>query len=112
DGHRVMLANDGEMALQQLADAGAAGVQVDLIICDIKMPGISGPALYEHLNAHFPEMAARMVFTTGDTMSANTHGFLEKVNLPHVSKPFAINELRRAMMQVLREAKTVQRLDT
>ncbi|MHB0857639.1 MAG: ATP-binding protein, partial [Anaerolineae bacterium] len=45
DGHRVMLANDGEMALQQLADAGAAGVQVDLIICDIKMPGISGPAL-------------------------------------------------------------------
>ncbi|MHB1295121.1 MAG: ATP-binding protein [Anaerolineae bacterium] len=101
DGHRVIVAYDGEMALRQLDEAHAAGNEIDLIICDIKMPGISGTALYERLISEYPQVAERIVFTTGDTMSPVTHGFLEKVSLPHVSKPFAINELRRAMMQVL-----------
>lgn len=106
DGHRVLMAKDGETALAHLAKARTRGAHFDLIISDIKMPGLNGPTLYERIAQEDPELMRRMIFTTGDTLSVNTQDFLQRANLPHLAKPFTIDELRRMMVKVLEETVT------
>ena len=101
DGHHVVLARNGRIALDRLAQARARGTHFDLIVSDIKMPGLSGPALYSHICREHPEMGDRILFITGDTMNPSTLSFLDRVQAPHLDKPFTIDELRRAMIQML-----------
>ena len=63
DGHRVERALSGRDALARLGDG-----PVDLIISDLRMPDMDGPALYRALARERPELARRMVFVTGDTL--------------------------------------------
>jgi signal transduction histidine kinase/CheY-like chemotaxis protein len=101
DGHQVVLADNGEAALAHLAEAREQGTQFDLIISDIKMPGMGGSALYERMLQDESEMVERLVFITGDTISLNTQSFLQRVELPHLAKPFTVNDLRQVMIDVL-----------
>lgn len=101
DGHHVVLASNGEAALDQLAKARARGQRFDLIISDIKMPGMSGPALYERLRREEADMASHLIFITGDTISQSTQKFLQKTALPHLSKPFNADDLRRVISSAL-----------
>jgi signal transduction histidine kinase/ActR/RegA family two-component response regulator len=103
DEHCVVLARDGEAALRDLAEAAERNQPFDLVISDIKMPGLSGTALYARLRQENAALSKRMIFVTGDTMNAGTQQFLKEANLPYLSKPFTINELRRAMLQILQE---------
>src|SRR5690606_285706 len=43
----------------------AEGELVDHVLCDINMPGLSGPDLYEQLCARRSEYARRFTFVTG-----------------------------------------------
>jgi two-component system, NtrC family, sensor kinase len=103
DGHRVLLAPDGHVALDHLIEARKQGANFNLIISDIKMPGVNGPALYERVRQEMPDLAKRMVFITGDTMSPSTEAFLQRANLPYLAKPFTVSELRRAMASILEQ---------
>jgi len=47
-GHTCFTAHDGETALEMMADRA-----FDVIISDIKMPGIDGPALYQKASETF-----------------------------------------------------------
>jgi CheY-like chemotaxis protein len=38
----------------------------DLILADVKMPGMSGTALYQALERDRPELVSRVVFPSGD----------------------------------------------
>jgi two-component system NtrC family sensor kinase len=100
DGHRVLWAENGEAALSHLAQARRGGTRFDLIISDLKMPGMNGMALYERICRDDPALAERMVFITGDTMSHGTRGFLQNTGLPYLTKPFTINDLRRVLVRV------------
>jgi two-component system NtrC family sensor kinase len=82
-GHRAVGLASAEMALDELAR-----VRYDLIICDVKMPGIGGRGLYRKVREAYPELAGRIIFTTGDTVSDATRAFLENSGTPYVSKPF------------------------
>ena len=95
-GHRAVGLASAEMALDELAR-----VPYDLIICDVKMPGIGGRGLYRKVREAYPELAGRIIFTTGDTVSDATRAFLENSGTPYVSKPFMIEELQRAIEAVL-----------
>lgn len=99
DGHTVILAEDGSEALARLAEMGEDGL--DLLISDIKMPGLGGPALYKHLKRDFPRLVERMVIVTGDMMNPSTRGFLRETGLPYLTKPFGIDELKRKMAELL-----------
>ena len=103
DGHQVHLAGDGEAALLILDGVRKGQRDFDLILTDIKMPGLSGPALYERLKKERPDMAQRVVFTTGDTMSTATRSFLKTLNRPYLSKPFSISDLRGVVSEILEE---------
>jgi CheY-like chemotaxis protein len=82
DGHRVDRASSGREALACLE-----GGEVDLILSDLRMPDLDGPALYRELAAQRPELLARLVFMTGDTLGGDMTGFLTETRVRVLEKP-------------------------
>jgi len=68
--------------------------QYDVIVCDWKMPGLSGIHLYEHLCSHNVVAASRMVFMTGDVVSDSFQAFLKRNGKRCLPKPFQLDDLR------------------
>jgi two-component system NtrC family sensor kinase len=97
-GHIPVVAGDGTEALD------LAGQEAfDLIISDLRMPRLGGREFYEELARRNPPMAARLVFSTGDTVRGDTLAFLETLNRPYLHKPFSLAELRRLLGEIARE---------
>ena len=63
---QVLCARSGEEALETLR----SGADVDAILTDIRMPGMSGIELYRILEDEFPALTGRTLFMTGDTTPA------------------------------------------
>jgi len=74
----------------------------DVTFCDWKMPGLSGRQVYEHVRAINPQLSRRIVFITGDVINEPMRRFLESEQLPCLTKPFALPELRAAINTVLK----------
>jgi signal transduction histidine kinase/GAF domain-containing protein len=89
EGHRVDTAGSGSSALGKILKG-----TYDLIISDMKMPGMSGAELYDRLSSERPEMARRVVFTSGEMVSSTTEAFLRRTGSRTLLKPFTIDELR------------------
>jgi signal transduction histidine kinase len=87
-GHHVDVANDGEAAL-----AKVRGEPYDLIICDLRMPGMSGEEFYAALEDVAPQLQRKIVFSTGDTSGARCADFLSRTGLPVLEKPFSIRKV-------------------
>jgi two-component system NtrC family sensor kinase len=98
-GHTVETASDGDDAL-----ARATREPYDLVISDLRMPRLGGREFYEELERRRPEMARRLVFSTGDTVRGDTLAFLERLDRPFLHKPFSLAELRSLLAAVGRES--------
>jgi len=96
DGHRADGAVNGLSALDALRERS-----YDLIISDVRMPGLDGHGLYRRLQADYPVLARRLIIMTGDAMRAETREFIESAGLVSLAKPFALEEMRRVIRQVL-----------
>jgi CheY-like chemotaxis protein len=79
---------DGREALDR-----AAREPFDLIVCDMKMPGIDGQHFYRSWTQTHPGLPQRFLFVTGDLLAPQTHEFLERNRIPHVAKPSRVEEL-------------------
>jgi CheY-like chemotaxis protein len=93
-GFTVILAANGEEAFERLGHTA-----VDAIVCDLRMPELDGIGLYERLRQERPGLATRMVFITGDLLSADARLNTRQPILP---KPFAFERLEEALVSVLR----------
>jgi CheY-like chemotaxis protein len=96
DGHHVTTARDGLVALQKLRER-----EYDLILSDIKMPGLDGLGFYRELERSHPRMARRVAFVTGDADPWETQAFLEESGVPYAVKPLTLLDIRRVVRQVL-----------
>jgi signal transduction histidine kinase len=96
-GHAVTVAADGRAGL-----AHALREEFDIIICDLRMPELGGREMFTQLQAARPEMAERVVFSTGDTVRGDTLKFLESLKRPNLRKPFTLVELRAALAEAAR----------
>jgi len=96
EGFQVEVAANGKIALDILSQR-----EYDLCLVDIRTPAMNGFELYEHLEKEHPEMAKRVVFSTGDVLSGNTKVFLERTNRPYLPKPFTPDELRTIVKTAL-----------
>jgi signal transduction histidine kinase len=96
DSHEVALASSGIEAAD-LADRE----NFDVILTDIKMPGMDGTTFYRRVWERSPEQARRIIFITGDTVSPDTRAFLQSITNPVLTKPFKIGPLRDAIEAVL-----------
>jgi CheY-like chemotaxis protein/two-component sensor histidine kinase len=95
--HDVTIANDGEEARRL-----CSGAAFDCILCDIMMPGVSGPELWEHLRADGRGLERRVVFMTGGAFAPRAAAFLASVSNPCLEKPFRMDTIESAVRDVLR----------
>ena len=95
-GYDITIAADGQEGLDYVDDHS-----YDLILCDIRMPGMSGAAFYHYLQAHKPEQAKRIMFMTGDTITPNTRQFLQETAVSYLEKPFELEDLIAQINQFL-----------
>jgi signal transduction histidine kinase/ActR/RegA family two-component response regulator len=96
EGHKVDTLLDSREALAILEQH-----EYDLVICDLKMPHLDGPGLYQALLRAGNPLQSRLLFITGDTMSARTTEFLDSSGLPCLAKPFLVEELKQMVRQSL-----------
>lgn len=84
-GYEVDAVNNSEAALDRVA-----GKHYDLLITDLRMPGMSGKELFDRLHNRYPHL--KWVFITGDTMSAQSEQLMKR-GLPFLVKPFTLDDL-------------------
>lgn len=98
-GWSVREANDGAVALEVLSTT-SSDTRFDLILCDLKMPGVSGMDVYRSVRNSRPELLPMLVFASGDTASDETAAFLESTTCPVLEKPFELAELATVVARV------------
>ena len=96
EGFEVDIASNGKVAQTMMEEK-----QYDLGLVDIKIPVMSGKELYYWLRTRQPQLANRVVFTTGDVMGGDTKGFLEQTKRPFLAKPFTPDDLKTIMKEAL-----------
>ena len=69
----------------------------DAVICDVKMPELSGQELYGRVCQIRPEMARRFIFITGDIDGEDTRQFLDETRCSYFMKPFNLERLTGAV---------------
>ncbi len=74
----------------------------DLVLCDLRLPGMDGRTLYQQVREERPEMAERFLICTGNNISPETQEFLRSNHLPVLLKPFRSEELFRAALPFFR----------
>ena len=94
-GFRVLQAGGSSEAL---ALAREQSGQIDLIVCDVIMPGMSGPRLAERLHAIHPE--ARFLFMAGLPDSPDISQLVQHGHA-FLPKPFGSQELIARVRQTL-----------
>jgi CheY-like chemotaxis protein len=100
DGYRVGMASNGQYALTQLQER-----PYDVILCDLHMPELDGPAFYAILAWQYPALRQRVIFLTGDTSGAASRTFLTQCGRPWLRKPCPIAMIRRAIQDVLQASR-------
>ena len=95
-GMRVVAVGDGTDALDVLSRE-----RVDVIVSDVRMPGMSGGEFLERLRRDHPAMVHRLVFTTGDSFAAETATLLRDSGVPALVKPYDFASLERMLWDVV-----------
>lgn len=98
EGFDVDIAMNGLIAKKMVDDKS-----YDLCLSDIKTPGMNGIQLYQYLEQEHPDLARRVIFTTGDVLSDNIAQFLAGTKRPFLPKPFAPDELKQVIRDALAE---------
>jgi DNA-binding response OmpR family regulator len=114
EGYQVLAAGSGELALAAVADR-----QPELILLDIRMPGMDGFEVYRRLKAQVENRDIPVIFLSAVTeMDQRVEG-LKLGAVDFISKPFQIEELlarvqthlelRRLRVRLERQAADLQR---
>jgi two-component system NtrC family sensor kinase len=96
EGHEVHTVDNADDALKKIKSQ-----RYNLILLDIKMPGMDGAALYRRIQKIAKSLARRVVFITGDIMGADTEKFLSETKVAHIDKPFDAEQLSREVRRAL-----------
>ena len=97
-GYRVLEAGDRATAL---AVATAEPGRIDLVLSDIVMPDVRGPALVRQLRPIHPEM--RTLYMTGYAADGNRAPNASDLDGPVVAKPFTLGNLAAVLRRTLDE---------
>ncbi|MEQ1951496.1 PAS domain S-box protein [Mesorhizobium sp. CN2-181] len=96
DGHRADVADNAEAALAAVRQGG-----VDLVISDIRMPGLDGPGLYRALGEMSENLVERVLFITGDTLAPEIDRFITDTGAPVIEKPIDPQVFRKIVSEKL-----------
>ncbi len=100
--HHVVTVTSGRAALAHLSSAET----VDVILCDLMMPEMTGMDLHDELARLRPADAEKMVFVSGGAFTSRARDFLEDVPNERVEKPFDIGAVRALVRRLVGSART------
>ncbi len=96
EGYDVDTAPHGLAALENLERR-----TYDLILSDLRMPELDGLGFYREIERRRPDLLQRFVFITGTSEHADYQGFIDRVKVPVLTKPFDMSELARVARDTL-----------
>lgn len=99
DGHEVVSSKDGNELVQSVVQSLKAGTAIDLVITDVRMPGVSGfeaACWIRNLGCKTPVLAIT-AFADPALQAAGAHLGVVAV----LDKPFELDELRFLVRTVL-----------
>lgn len=95
-GYTVLVATDGASTMDVLARHAGA---INLVLTDVVMPGMSGPALAERVRASYPN--AKILFTSGYVADADGLNNAVGAGTFFIGKPYSLNDLSHKLKEVL-----------
>ncbi|WP_179131224.1 response regulator [Candidatus Entotheonella palauensis] len=95
-GYDVLDAADAEEAIRLCEQRDAS---IDLLVTDVVMPGMNGPALAAHLTSFYPEMRALLI--SGYSLDNLRTNAAADAAIAFLSKPFTMDELADRVRVVL-----------
>jgi len=98
EGFEVDIAVHGKVAQDMIEEK-----QYDICLIGIRLPQMTGKELHQWLEEKHPQLASRVIFTTGDVMGGDTQVFLEQASRPLLPKPFTPDELKTMVRETLRQ---------
>lgn len=97
-GYQTITASNGVEALQLINERQP---QLTLVISDLVMPEMGGMQLYELLRNRYADL--KVLFITGHPLDESVGAQLGEGKLHWLQKPFSVQELNRAIKQMLEE---------
>lgn len=97
-GFDPVTTSEGRKALEILEAGG-----IDVVICDLRMPDMDGPAIWAEIEKRWPHLTTRVIFATGDMLAERNMRFLERAGCPCLEKPFTPEQVCRLVMDCLAE---------
>ncbi|HMO55854.1 MAG TPA: response regulator [Roseiflexaceae bacterium] len=101
-GHETVVVGSGMAALEAMTNES-----FDLILSDVKMPGMNGFELHQEIKQRDGDLATRVVFITGDTVTPATQARIAQIGNPYLTKPFAIENLESLVRTALTSRPTM-----
>ncbi len=96
--HRVETVTSAREALDRLLGPD----RFDVVLCDVMMPGMSGPDLVEELVRRESYAARRVLFLTGGHLSDAERDLVRSLDVTTLEKPFEPATLRAEVDHILR----------
>ena len=96
DKYEVEIANNGKEALDVLGR-----MPIDLVISDIRMPDINGLDLLVRVKRDYPQ--TKVIIMTAYGSSDVQKEASKRGSLYYIEKPFEINEIRKLILDLVRE---------
>ncbi|NUO48573.1 MAG: PAS domain S-box protein [Polyangiaceae bacterium] len=95
--HDVTVHTAPREALQRLLEGSA----VEVVVCDLAMPELTGMELYARLCEARPEYRERFIFVTGGTTTQEAAAFVATVSAKTLPKPFDMVAIESAIRECL-----------
>ncbi len=95
DGHDTAITSNGKEGLALLAQT-----DFDIVLSDLRMPEMDGPAVFEQLRAEQPQYLDRIGFLTGDMLSKDMGAFLSESGRPYIEKPITPSDVRALISRI------------
>lgn len=106
-GHRVETADQGSKALETIARAFRKGAPLDLLVTDLKMPGMDGMALLRSVNLQWPQMGKVLMTAHGGHQVRES---ALNLSAEYIEKPFS-PELLIQKMETFQNFKGVNHVE-
>lgn len=103
-GYEVFEAASGEEALEVLAETG----EIDLLISDVVMPEMDGPALLTEVRKLYPDL--KVIFVSGYAEESVRRGLEDDRSVEFLPKPYSLDQINSKVKEVLSGAQS-ERVD-
>jgi two-component system cell cycle sensor histidine kinase/response regulator CckA len=95
-GYKIIEADCAETALELMEEHGS---EVELIITDVIMPGMTGPAMIEKIMPDYPDI--KVIFMSGYAEEAFVDNYGTERDFNFLAKPFTLKQLASKVKDVI-----------